>query len=37
MFMKFKFDIRHSFKTGRYLGSEGHDVHETGIMSLSAA
>ncbi|POS72676.1 hypothetical protein DHEL01_v208929 [Diaporthe helianthi] len=23
-----------SFKTGRYLGSEGHEVHDTGIMRL---
>ncbi|KAG9254334.1 Presilphiperfolan-8-beta-ol synthase [Emericellopsis atlantica] len=26
-----------SFQTGRYLGSEGHDIHETGIMHLPPA
>ncbi|KAF7956989.1 hypothetical protein EAE96_004311 [Botrytis aclada] len=26
-----------SFQTGRYLGPEGHDVHETGIMHLPPA
>lgn len=23
-----------SFQTGRFLGTEGHDVHETGLMQL---
>ncbi|KAI0393303.1 Presilphiperfolan-8-beta-ol synthase [Xylariaceae sp. FL0594] len=27
-------NLHWSFKTGRYLGPEGHDVHETGIMYL---
>jgi hypothetical protein len=25
----------HSFQTGRFLGAEGHDVHETGLMHLA--